>query len=184
MSGTGSTLLALKDGLPGFGLYSDRKGRMVFAVEYLKNGVQVTKVIGVVNKISVEKARKLAKKLLSDPQIAHLRDPQPEPSQQARAKADGANAYVESRNANDKTRRRQTKALDESAAAKAPRKLVTFDELKDRYGIPYGRKHIARLEAVGDFPKRVQVGPARIAWVESEIEAFLEQRIAKRERGS
>jgi prophage regulatory protein len=35
--------------------------------------------------------------------------------------------------------------------------------------IPYTRQHVSRLEKARKFPQRVQCGPARIAWWESEI---------------
>ncbi len=38
------------------------------------------------------------------------------------------------------------------------RKLVSKKELKSVYGVPYCPAHIARLEAAGDFPKRVKLG--------------------------
>ncbi len=44
----------------------------------------------------------------------------------------------------------------------------------------YSPAHIARLEAAGKFPKRVQLGPSRVGWVESEVEDWLKERIAKR----
>jgi prophage regulatory protein len=44
----------------------------------------------------------------------------------------------------------------------------------------YSPAHIARLEAAGKFPKRVQLGPSRVGWVESEVENWLKERIAKR----
>jgi predicted DNA-binding transcriptional regulator AlpA len=49
-------------------------------------------------------------------------------------------------------------------------RLVTFDELKPRKGIPYTRQHLARLEKAGLFPSRRQVGPNRVAWLESELD--------------
>ena len=45
----------------------------------------------------------------------------------------------------------------------------------------YSPQHIARLEKVGQFPKRVQLGPNRVGWVESEVLEWLEQRLAQRE---
>jgi prophage regulatory protein len=38
-------------------------------------------------------------------------------------------------------------------------------------------QHVARLEAAGQFPKRVQLGPNRVGWVEDEILDWLKQRI-------
>ena len=45
----------------------------------------------------------------------------------------------------------------------------------------YSPAHIDRLEKAGLFPKRVQLGPCRVGWVESEVLAWLEERINKRD---
>jgi prophage regulatory protein len=45
----------------------------------------------------------------------------------------------------------------------------------------YSPQHIARLEKAGQFPKRVQLGPNRVGWVECEVLAWLEERMAQRE---
>jgi len=45
----------------------------------------------------------------------------------------------------------------------------------------YSPQHIARLEKAGLFPKRVQLGPNRVGWVEREILDWLEERLALRE---
>jgi prophage regulatory protein len=42
--------------------------------------------------------------------------------------------------------------------------------------VPYTRQHVCRLEAVGQFPPRVKVGPGRVAWRESEVAAWIEAR--------
>ena len=44
----------------------------------------------------------------------------------------------------------------------------------------YSPAHIDRLEKAGRFPKRVQLGPGRVGWVESEVFAWLTERIEKR----
>ena len=49
-------------------------------------------------------------------------------------------------------------------------KLVSKKELKSIYGVPYSFAHIARLEAAGEFPKRVKLGACRVAWWEDEVE--------------
>ena len=41
--------------------------------------------------------------------------------------------------------------------------------------------HIDRLERAGKFPKRVPIGPNRVGWVESEIQDWLNAKIAKRD---
>jgi len=45
----------------------------------------------------------------------------------------------------------------------------------------YSPQHIARLEAAGQFPKRVRLGAGRVGWVEQEVLDWLQQRIALRD---
>jgi len=45
----------------------------------------------------------------------------------------------------------------------------------------YSPAHIDRLEKAGRFPKRVQLGPCRVGWIESEILGWLQERINKRD---
>lgn len=64
------------------------------------------------------------------------------------------------------------------------RKLASKKELKSVYGIPYCFAHIARLEAAGEFPKRIKLGACRVAWVAEEVEAWIDERIALRAQTS
>ena len=50
-------------------------------------------------------------------------------------------------------------------------RLIAWKQLKEMQ--PYSRQHIIRLEKAGKWPKRVQLGPARVAWVFDEIEEHL-----------
>lgn len=45
------------------------------------------------------------------------------------------------------------------------------------------RSQIYRLEALGQFPKRIKLSERASAWVESEIEDWLTERIAKSRTG-
>ena len=45
----------------------------------------------------------------------------------------------------------------------------------------YSPAHIDRLEKAGRFPKRVQLGPCRVGWIESEVLGWLQERIKQRE---
>ena len=45
----------------------------------------------------------------------------------------------------------------------------------------YSPQHTARLEKAGQFPKRVQLGPNRVGWVEDEVLDWLQQRLESRE---
>ena len=61
------------------------------------------------------------------------------------------------------------------------KRLVSKKELKTVCGIPYTPQHIGRLEAAGKFPKRVRLGPNRVAWLLFEVDAWLSERIAFRD---
>ncbi len=52
-------------------------------------------------------------------------------------------------------------------------KLVTFSEIKGRYGIGYVRDHLRRKCRAGEFPAPVQVSSRRIAWREDDIDAWV-----------
>lgn len=57
-------------------------------------------------------------------------------------------------------------------------KLLTKKEVKQR--VCYSFAHIDRIEKEGKFPKRVQLGPQRVAWLESEIDDWIAALVAKR----
>jgi prophage regulatory protein len=59
-------------------------------------------------------------------------------------------------------------------------KLIAYEELRPVKGIRYSKSQLWRLEKKGIFPKRVPVGPARYAYVDQEIDAWIEQRAADR----
>ena len=46
----------------------------------------------------------------------------------------------------------------------------------------YSPQHIDRLEKAGKFPNRVQLGPNRVGWIESEVYDWLKQRILDRDK--
>ena len=47
--------------------------------------------------------------------------------------------------------------------------------------ILYSPQHVTRLEAAGQFPKRVRLGANRVGWVEAEVLDWLQKRIDRRE---
>lgn len=59
-------------------------------------------------------------------------------------------------------------------------RLLTFSQLKTHRRHPYSRVHTGRLVRAGLFPAPIQVGPGRIAWIESEIDAHYESLAAAR----
>lgn len=72
-----------------------------------------------------------------------------------------------------------TKAADQSPPAQSLR-LITRSELLAM--VPYTPQHILRLEKRGLFPRRIQVGPNRVAWLLSEIEEWVAARVFERDR--
>lgn len=71
--------------------------------------------------------------------------------------------------------------LDAEAAHGGARRFVRFGDLKSLFGIPWSRMHVDREEKAGRFPKRVQLGPNSVAWLEDEVIAWQAERIAQRE---
>jgi prophage regulatory protein len=61
-------------------------------------------------------------------------------------------------------------------------RLLTFPQLQGR-GIPYCRDHLRRKWRAGEFPAPVELSPTRIAWVEEEVNAWIEQCIELRDNG-
>ena len=57
-------------------------------------------------------------------------------------------------------------------------RVVDWDSLREM--IPYTRQHILRLEKTGHFPRRIQLGPNRVGWLLSEVEAWINHRIDQR----
>jgi len=57
-------------------------------------------------------------------------------------------------------------------------RILSKRQLKEL--VLYSPQHVARLEAAGQFPKRVQLGPNRVGWIEDEILDWLRQRIDRR----
>ena len=62
------------------------------------------------------------------------------------------------------------------------RLLVSQKELKTLLGIPYSPAHLARLEKAGKFPRRLRLGPCRIAYRYDEVCAWVKTKVAEAER--
>lgn len=59
-----------------------------------------------------------------------------------------------------------------------PKLILSDDIIKI---IPYSQNHIRRLEAQGDFPKRIRIGANRVAWLKDEVENCIAERVSSRE---
>lgn len=62
-----------------------------------------------------------------------------------------------------------------------PLRLLSREDLK-LLGISYSNVHLLRLEELGKFPRRMFLSPARVAWIESEVRAYIDRCIAGREK--
>ena len=51
-----------------------------------------------------------------------------------------------------------------------------IDAKERRLLIPYSDMHVWRLERDGKFPKRIRIGPNRVAWRLSEILAWIDEK--------
>lgn len=51
-------------------------------------------------------------------------------------------------------------------------RYIRFPELEEKFGIPYSRMHLSRLEKDGAFPCRVRLSANCIAWLEAEVIAW------------
>jgi prophage regulatory protein len=59
--------------------------------------------------------------------------------------------------------------------------LLPYDALKDK-GITLSKCQLWRLEREGKFPARVHVSARSIAWPTTEIDAYIAERTAAREK--
>jgi prophage regulatory protein len=56
-----------------------------------------------------------------------------------------------------------------------PVRLLTFPELKPRKGIAFTRQYVDRLEREGRFPTRVRTGLNSVAWLEHELDEWIQR---------
>jgi prophage regulatory protein len=57
--------------------------------------------------------------------------------------------------------------------------FLPYAALKSK-GIPFGRDHLAAMVKQGQFPAPCRLGPKKHAWLEAEIDRWLQDRIAAR----
>lgn len=68
--------------------------------------------------------------------------------------------------------------IDNSAENCFPRGNARFLRLSEvRRRVPYGRASIYRLIAAGQFPRPYSLGARAVAWLESDIDAWIETRV-------
>lgn len=60
-------------------------------------------------------------------------------------------------------------------------KLMRLKEVMEMTGL--SRSYVYQLMAEGDFPQSVSLGARAVAWVESEVQDWILERIARRDGG-
>ena len=60
-----------------------------------------------------------------------------------------------------------------------PKQLIDKKKLVDL--VQYSAQHIARKEKAGTFPKRIKLGQNRVAWLLSEVDDWIDQRLLERD---
>ncbi len=58
-------------------------------------------------------------------------------------------------------------------------RLISKKEVRAK--VSYSFAHIDRKEKAGQFPTRVRLGQNRVAWVEAEVDQWIEARIFERD---
>ena len=59
--------------------------------------------------------------------------------------------------------------------------FLRLPAVKKRTG--FGRSHIYSIIKLGKFPKQINLGPQSVAWIESEVSDWMEQRILESRGG-
>ncbi|MBE0472038.1 MAG: AlpA family transcriptional regulator [Methyloprofundus sp.] len=59
------------------------------------------------------------------------------------------------------------------------KKLIRIAAVKNLTGI--SKSHIYLLASKGDFPKPIKLGERSVAWVQEEVETWIENRISQRD---
>lgn len=64
----------------------------------------------------------------------------------------------------------------------SPEKFLRLPQVKAMTGL--GRTRVYRLIGEGAFPRPVRLGPQSVAWLQSEIESWMQGRIAERDEAA
>ena len=63
-------------------------------------------------------------------------------------------------------------------------KVLSYPELRRCKGIRFSQPHIYRLMKTGKFPRAIKLGEGTTAWIESEIDQWLQSLQAERDNAS
>jgi prophage regulatory protein len=64
----------------------------------------------------------------------------------------------------------------------SPKRALRYPQLKTEKGVPFTRQYLGRLEKADKFPHHIRLGGNTVAWLEHEIDQWLDERA--RSRGS
>jgi prophage regulatory protein len=70
-------------------------------------------------------------------------------------------------------------AQSEAPARSRPRRLLSYDDLRER-GIKLSKLQLWRMARDGKFPKPVKLSHSRNAWVEAEVDKWLDALVENR----
>jgi prophage regulatory protein len=70
--------------------------------------------------------------------------------------------------------------METAPMERLPPRIIGWPVLRTM--VPYTRQYILKLEKDGRFPRRLEVGANRIGWLLSEVEAWIEARVAARDK--
>ena len=70
---------------------------------------------------------------------------------------------------------REGNTMNSNATAK---KFIVQPQVQEI--VPYSASHIWRLERLGQFPQRVRLGGNRVAWLQCEVNSWVESKLAAR----
>jgi prophage regulatory protein len=61
------------------------------------------------------------------------------------------------------------------------KRVLSYPELRGRKGIVWSRAHVYRMIHAGKFPPPLKLGDGASAWLEEEIDRWLDGRAAQRD---
>lgn len=61
-------------------------------------------------------------------------------------------------------------------------RILRFPELREKVG--YSRSNIHYLTEMGEFPPSIKLGGRAVGWLESEVDSWIQKRIALSRKGS
>ena len=64
------------------------------------------------------------------------------------------------------------------AAVQVQKRVLPYHKLREK--VDYTRQHLSRMEKVGLFPRRVQLGGNKVGWLEHEVDEWIMARAAER----